>query len=128
MRRVASCVEVVEMRLSKYQSWWLPVYDRSWLLLLDAHRMASWLNSCLKLPIAAPVVACALSRLKSLSILGLLPSLTLLPSAIRSVVRVLAWLLRLASWPMSVGLGGAVRGVTRSMLFVVEERVVVVWR
>ena len=90
--------------------------------------MASWLKSCLKLPIAAPVVACVLSRLKSLSILGLLPSLTLLPSAIRSVVKVLAWLLRLASWPISVGLGGAVRGVTRSMLFVVDERVVVVWR
>jgi hypothetical protein len=29
---------------------------------------------------------------------------------------------------MRVGLGGAVSGVTRSMLFVVDERVVVVWR
>ena len=90
--------------------------------------MASWLNSCLRLPTAAPVDACALSRLKSLSILGRLPSLMLLPSAIRSVVRVLAWLLRLASWPISVGLAGAVIGVTRSMLFVVDDRVVVVWR
>jgi hypothetical protein len=67
-----------------------------------------------------------LSRRKSLSILGRLASLMLLASAIRSVVRVLAWLFKLASWPMRVGLGGAVRGVTRSILLVVDERVVAV--
>lgn len=90
--------------------------------------MASWLNSCLKLPIAAPRGACVLSRRKSLSILGRLASVRVLASAIRNVVRVLAWLFRLASWPMRVGLGGAVSGVTRSILLVVDERVLAVWR
>jgi hypothetical protein len=94
------------------------------LLLVD--RMASWLNSCLRLPIAAPVGSCVLSRLWSFSRLVRLASLVVLPSAIRSVVKVLAWLFRLASfWLMSEGLGGAVRGVTRSMLFVAVERVAV---
>jgi hypothetical protein len=98
------------------------------LLLDDAQRMASWLNSCLKLPIAAPVGSCALSRLWSFSRLVRLASLVVLPSAIRRVVRVLAWLFRLASfWLMSVGLGGAVIGVTRSMLFVAVARVAVMW-
>jgi hypothetical protein len=70
-----------------------------------------------------------LSRLNSLSRLGRPDSLVVLRSAIRKVVRVLAWLFRLPScWPMRVGLGGAVSGVTRSMLFVVDERVVVMWR
>jgi hypothetical protein len=60
------------------------------LLLDEAQRMASWLNSCLKLPIAAPVGSCALSRLWSFSRLVRLASLVVLPSAIRRVVRVLA--------------------------------------
>lgn len=79
---------------------------------------------------AAPAGHWVLSRRASRSRLGRLASLlvVLLPSAMRRVVSVLAWLLRLASWWLGkVGLGGAVMGMTRSMLLFAVERAEAWW-